>query len=69
MENVEVGDIVGWRFSLYNDQNEQAEHHGEVVAIHGNFLAIRSLHIDSPILSPFHGRAINQCHMVKKKAA
>lgn len=69
MENVEVGDIVGWRFSLYNDQYEHAEYHGEVVAMHGNFLCLRSLHVTSPLISPFHGRTREMCHMVQKKAA
>lgn len=68
MENVEVGDIVGWRFSLYNDQGQQAEHHGEVVAIHGAFLCVKSLSVLAH-LDPFHSRPIAMCHMVKKKAA
>lgn len=68
MENVEVGDVVGWRFSLYNDQDEHAEHHGEVVAIFGQFLAIRSFSVLAH-LDPFHSRHVTMCHMVKKKAA
>lgn len=69
MEDVEIGDIVGWRFSLFNDGNDNAEYEGEVVAMFGNFLCLRSLHITLPHLNPFHGRPREWCHMVKKKAA
>lgn len=69
MEDVEVGDIVGWRFSLFNDQELNAEYHGEVVSIHGDFLCLKSLHVTEPYLNPFHGRSRQTCHMVRKKAA
>jgi hypothetical protein len=42
----EVGDIVGWHVDvLIRTGEEPVEMRGEVVAIHGDFLCIRSLHI------------------------
>lgn len=69
MENVEVGDIVGWFFSLFHDGENNAECHGEVVSIHGDYLGLRSLHITKPSLNPFHGLHRNECHMVQKKVS
>jgi hypothetical protein len=69
MDNVEIGDIVGWRISLYNDGNDNAEHHGEVIAIFGHFICIRSLHVTLPHVNPFHGRLRGHCHLISKKAA
>lgn len=66
---IEVGDIVGWRFSLCNDLEEDAEHHGEVIAIHADFIAIRSHSITIPTRNPFHSRHVSMCHLVRKKAA
>lgn len=67
--DVEVGDIVGWRFGVFGGDGDDFEHHGEVVAIHGDFLCLRSLHITYPYLNPFHSRPTQMCHMVRKKAA
>jgi hypothetical protein len=66
VENVEIGDIVGWRISLYNDGNDNAECYGEVIAIHGDILCLRSIHVTLPNLNPFHGRSKSLCHMIKK---
>jgi hypothetical protein len=42
---------------------------GEVVAIYGDFLCLRSLHITAPHQDPFHGRHFHHVHLIQKKAA
>jgi hypothetical protein len=65
MEDVEVGDIIGWRFKVWHDEPE-TEMLGEVVSIADDFLAIRSLQVNSKTCNPFHGRWRHHCHMVRK---
>lgn len=66
MEDVEIGDTVGWRFHLWHGE-DQVEVTGEVVGVDGQFVCIRSGHVNSSTCNPFHGRHRNQCHMVRKK--
>lgn len=66
----ELGDIVGWHVDvLHRAGEEPTEMRGEVVAIHGNFLAIRSLHIVARNHNPFHGCLRDHCYLISKKAA
>lgn len=67
MDAVEIGDIVGWRFSLL-DKDLDAEHHGEVVAIHGDWLALRALSVIHAYYDPFLSRRKQHCHFISKKA-
>jgi hypothetical protein len=64
----EVGDIVGWHVDVLLREGQPVEMRGEVVAIHGDFLCIRSLHIIATNQDPFHGRHINHVHLITKKA-
>lgn len=66
MDDYAVGDTVGWRFSCLNGRDLDTEMRGEVVAIHGNHLCIRSFHITCPTMDPFHSRAKSACHLVMK---
>lgn len=69
MEDVEIGDIVGWRFSLFNDESENGYGQGEVVSLYGNYLCLRNLNVTVPHLNPFHALPRGMCYMIKKKAA
>lgn len=65
MDDVAVGDTVGWHFNVLDQQSQQIEMTGEVVAIHGDFLAIHT-HGILDHMNPFHGRFRGHCHMVAK---
>jgi hypothetical protein len=60
---------AGMWTSFSGKGEEPIEMRGEVVAIHGDFLCIRSLHIIATNQDPFHGRHIHHVHLITKKAA
>lgn len=65
MDYVKIGDVVGWRFSLGDGRNLEKEVTGTIVAIHGNYLAIKSRHITCLSCDPFHSRHRNHCHLIE----
>lgn len=67
MENVEVGDIVGWHIRIWHNHAD-AEITGTVVAVENDFLCLRSNHVNSKTCNPFHGRHRSLCHMVTKQS-
>jgi hypothetical protein len=66
----EVGDIVGWYVDVLHRNGEPPTvMQGLVVAIDGDFLCVRALHIVAAHQDPFVGRHRNYVHLIQKKAA